>query len=131
MKSSCHVWLCLVATLFSSLSLLGQSGSPDLPKTVTAALDRPVSGSERAIIAMARAMPANRYSFAPTSGQFAGVRNFAQLLKHVAVGNYLNGAALLGQAPPVEVGSHENGPESVTDKGAVLKFVQDSFAYLH
>jgi DinB superfamily len=82
-------------------------------------------------MAIANAMPEDRYSFVPTNGEFKGVRSFAQLAKHIAVDNYLNGAALLGEKPPVDPGIHENGPDSVQTKAQVLKFLQDSFTYLH
>ena len=77
----------------------------------------------------ADAMPEDKYSFAPTSGEFKGVRTFAQQVKHVAAVNYVFGAAILGEKPPVEGG--ENGPDSVKTKAEILKFTKDSFAYLH
>ena len=124
-------YLCLMATIFATNGLWAQNAPSSLPKTVNEVFDKSVAGAEKAVLAIAQAMPADRYSFAPAAGEFKGVRNFAQMLKHVAVDNYLNGAALLGETPPVEVGNHENGPDSLIDKDAVLKFVQDSFAYLH
>jgi hypothetical protein len=123
--------MCLTLTLVSINGLCGQSPHPDLPKTVTEALDKSIAGGEKAVLAMAQAMPADRYSFTPTTGEFKGVRNFAQMVKHVAADNYVDGAALLGETPPVEIGTHENGPDSLTDKDAILKFVRNSFVYLH
>ena len=128
MKILCCCFL-LALTLPSPPTLRAQAAN--LPKTVAEACDRSVAGSERAIVAIARAMPEDRYSFSPTVGEFKGVRNFAQMLKHVAVDNYVNGAALLRENPPIEVGAHENGPDSLAGKEEILKFVQDSFAYLH
>ena len=101
------------------------------PKTVSEALDHYVSGPERACLVLARAMPEDRYNFVPTNGEFKGVRNFALLVKHIAVDNYLNGAALLGEKPPVDPGPHENGPDSVQTKEQTLKMLADSFLYLH
>ena len=124
--------LILIAlTLAVGNGLSAQSASANLPKTVTEVLDKSVEGGERAVLALGQMMPANRYSFTPTSGEFAGVRNFGQMLKHVAVDNYVNGAALLQETPPVQVGLRENGPDSLSDKDAILKFVRDSFVYLH
>ncbi|HEV7675496.1 MAG TPA: DinB family protein [Candidatus Angelobacter sp.] len=59
------------------------------------------------------------------------VRTFAQLAKHIAVDNYLSGAALLGEKPPIEPGVHENGSDSIRTKAEVIKFLRDSFIYLH
>jgi len=38
-------------------------------------------------------MPEDKYSFAPTNGEFKGVRTFAEQVKHVAAVNYAFGAA--------------------------------------
>lgn len=76
-------------------------------------------------------MPEDKYSYAPTNGEFKGVRTFAQEVKHVAAANYLFGAGILGEKkPPVDVGG-ENGPDSMTSKADIDKFLKDSFAYLH
>lgn len=40
------------------------------------------------------------------------------------------GAAILSEKPPVNVGS-ENGPDNLTSKADIVKFLKDSFAYLH
>ena len=78
----------------------------------------------------ADAMPEDKYSFAPTTGEFKGVRTFAQQVKHVAAVNYIFGAAILNEKPPVDVSS-ESGPDSVKTKAEIMKFLKDSFAYLH
>jgi hypothetical protein len=78
----------------------------------------------------ADAMPEDKYSFAPTTGEFKGVRTFAQQVKHVAAVNYIFGAAILNEKPPVDVGG-ESGPDSVKTKAEIMKFLKDSFAYLH
>jgi hypothetical protein len=46
------------------------------------------------------------------------------------VHNLVSGAAI-GQKPPVDLGSGENGPDSVASKDQIVKFVQDAFAYTH
>ncbi len=81
-------------------------------------------------IGAADAMPEDKYSFAPTTGEFKGVRTFAQQVKHVAAVNYIFGAAILNEKPPVDV-SGESGPDSVKTKAEIMKFLKDSFAYLH
>ena len=122
-----------VALIFlaSTNGAFAQSVSSVQPQTVTEIFDRSISAVERATLALANAMPANRFSFAPTKGEFKGVRTFAQLAKHIAVDNYLNGAALLREKPPIEPGVHENGPDSVRSKAEVVEFLRDSFVYLH
>jgi hypothetical protein len=80
---------------------------------------------------LAQKMPEDLYDFAPTRGEFKGVRTFAQLAKHIAVDNYLCGAALLGDKMPILPGLHENGSDAIRGKAEVMKFLRDSFIYLH
>jgi hypothetical protein len=58
------------------------------------------------------------------------VRTFAEQVKHVAATNYIFGAAILNEKPPVETGG-EKGPDSVKSKADIMKFLKESFAYLH
>ena len=72
-----------------------------------------------------------RVNFAPSGpGDFKGVRTYAQQIKHVAAVNYLIGAALLGEKPPVDI-NDEKGPDNITTKADVMKYLKDSFAYAH
>ena len=58
---------------------------------------------------IAEAMPAEKYTFVPTRGEFKGVRSFGEQLKHIAADNYLLGAGILGEKPPAEMGVGESG----------------------
>jgi len=99
-------------------------------RTIAQVMDRGVSGVEGEFVPAAEAMPEDKYSFAPTGGEFKGVRTFAQQVKHVAAVNYMIGASILEEKPPVELGG-ENGPDSVKSKADAVKFLKDSFAYAH
>jgi hypothetical protein len=99
-------------------------------QTVAQVLHSSVKGVEGEFVPAAEAMPEDKYSFAPTSGEFKGVRTFAQQIKHVAAVNYILGASILVEKPPVELGG-ENGPDSIASKADIVKFLKDSFAYLH
>ena len=92
--------------------------------------DRTLSGIENEVVPAVEAMPDDKFNFAPTQGEFKGVRTFAQQAKHIAAVNYMLGAAILSEKPPVDLGS-ENGPDNITSKADVVKFLKDSFAYLH
>lgn len=123
-------WLFVsVLVIGSCAAALGQAAKADEPKTVTQVLDGGVSTVEGEFTSAAEAMPEDKYSFAPTVGEFKGVRNFAQQVKHVAAVNYVVGAAILGEKPPIAGG--ENGPDTVTSKADIVKFLKDSFAYAH
>ncbi|HSK42570.1 MAG TPA: DinB family protein [Candidatus Binatia bacterium] len=115
----------------SGINLSGQDNTPASPQTVSEVFDKSVSAAERGTLALANAMPEGRYWFAPTKGEFKGVRTFAQLAKHIAVANYQMGAALQREKVPIEPGPHNNGPDSLRSKADVVKFLRESFVYLH
>ena len=103
--------------------------APSAP-TVTQAADQSLSGGEREFVSLAEAMPDDKFDYAPTNGEFKGVRNFGQQVTHVGATNYMIGAALLGEKIPIDIGKGENGPELKT-KAEKINFLKDSFAYLH
>jgi hypothetical protein len=119
-----------VLVLAAAVNVYAQVTRPAL-KTVTEVFQQSVSGPERATLRLANGMPEALYSFVPSNGEFKGVRTFSQLVKHVAVDNYMMGAALLGGKAPIDVGVHENGPDRIVTKAEIVEFLQHSFTYLH
>ena len=111
--------------------VFGQVKKITPPTSVVEVFDRSVDGPELATLAMAEKMPESLYSFVPTRGEFKAVRTFAQLAKHIAVANYQMGAVLLREKVAIEPGPHDNGPDSLRTKADVVKFLQESFVYLH
>ncbi|MGH7499231.1 MAG: DinB family protein [Gemmatimonadales bacterium] len=81
------------------------------------------------IVSAAEAMPADKYGFAPTEGEFSGVRTFGRQVKHLAATNYTLAAAALGQDPPTDAGD-EAGPDTVRTKDEVLRYLRGSFTAL-
>jgi uncharacterized damage-inducible protein DinB len=102
----------------------------DEHRTVTEILDHTVSNLEHDLVPAADAMPEDKYGFAPTNGEFKGVRTFAQMVKHIAAVNYLLGAALMEEKVPLDTGG-ESGPASITSKADIMKFLKESFEYVH
>ena len=86
--------------------------------------------AEKEIVSAADAMPADKYGFAPTDGEFKGVRTFGQMVKHLSATNYILAAAALGEEPPADAGD-EMGPEAVRTKDEILNYLKGSFAYLN
>jgi hypothetical protein len=122
---------CASLLLFAACGIaVAQTAKPDEHRTPSQILDRAVTNLEEEFTPAAEAMPEDKYSFAPTNGEFKGVRTFAMEVKHVAAVNYLVAAAILEEKPPVELGG-ENGPDSVKSKTDIVKFLKDSFAYQH
>ena len=119
----CSFWL-------SATSTAAQKQVPEQPKTVSQVLDFWVSETERLAIPAADAMPEARYSFAPTDGEFKGVRTFAEQVKHLAAANYQLGAGILGEAPPAGT-KDETAPNPVKTKAEIMEYLKASFACLH
>lgn len=128
MKNLLAIGVCF---LLFSVAAIAQSAKPkEGPKTVADVLNGSVTGIEHEFVPAAEAMPEDKYNFAPTSGEFKGVRTFAQQVKHVAAVNYILGASILQEKPPVDVGG-ESGPDSITSKADIVKFLKASFEYAH
>lgn len=134
--------LCCAATVpFSAVKIPAQTSAP---ATTTASatvidpaksLDVTLSAIEKDIVSLAEAMPADKYTFAPTNADFAptlkpdytGVRTFGQEVAHIAQGNYGYGASASGTKPPVDMQTLGKG----VDKDTAVASLKASFAFLH
>lgn len=117
--------------LLLTITAAAQAAKPkEEHRSVNDILDHTVLNLEHEFVPAAEAMPEDKFGFAPNNGEFKGVRTFAQQIKHVAAVNYLFAAALLEQKPPVDTGD-EAGPASISSKADILKFLKDSFEYVH
>jgi hypothetical protein len=103
---------------------------PEMAHTVSQVLDFWVTNTEKLLVAAADAMPEERYSFAPTAGEFKGVRTFAEQVKHLAAANYQLGASVLGEEPPAGT-KNETAPDSIESKEEIMRYLKGSFACLH
>lgn len=93
--------------------------------TPASVMNQLISAVERELVPLAEAMPADKYSFAPTNGNFKGVRTFGQQVAHVAMGNYY----LFGAAS----GMHPTMPKmaDVKTKDQIMQALKDSFVFAH
>jgi hypothetical protein len=130
MKNLTPLFLAMVLLMVGAACFAQASKPSSENPTITQVLDRSVSNAESEFVPAADAMPEDKFTFAPTNGEFKGVRTFAQQVRHVAASNYMIAGAILGEKPPVELGG-ENGPDSMTAKADIVKFAKDSFAYAH
>ncbi|MGB6876992.1 MAG: DinB family protein [Candidatus Acidiferrales bacterium] len=101
--------------------------------TIASVMQTQLGIVEHELLPAAEAMPEDKYSFAPTNGEYKGVRTFAQEVKHVATVNLAFFSAILGQAPPPGVSANEqmNGPDDIQTKEQIVKYLKDSFALGH
>jgi DinB superfamily len=99
--------------------------------TLASIIDGSLSGIEREIVPLVEAMPEQAMNFAPTSGEFKGVRTFALQAKHVGFVIYAVSSASLGEKNPSTSDEAENGPATVKTKEDIVKYLKDAFAYAH
>jgi hypothetical protein len=103
--------------------------------TIASAVDREMQDVEKQITDAAEAMPESKFNFSPENLQIAGadykgVRTFALEVRHIAASNYALWSALTGEQFPKDfLGG--NGPENLTTKAEILKFLKESFALGH
>jgi hypothetical protein len=123
--------------MIAALALLlpGNAGlrgadQPAQPRTTREVLNFWVTETEKLVVPAADAMPEDKYSFAPSNGEFKGVRTFAEQVKHLAAANYQLGAGVLGEEPPAGT-RDESAPESVKTKAEIMEYLKGSFAVLH
>ena len=97
-----------------------------MPTNITQALDRIYARLERQLVQVAQAMPAEEFSFKPAPE----VRTFGEQVRHIAAVQWVVGAALLRETPPVDVGDGDSGPLAMTEKHQLLEYAAESFVYL-
>jgi DinB superfamily len=129
MKTS-HRLVALSLLLVASGTASAQYNKPTPIRTVSQALDFWISNTQDRVVSAADAMPAERYSFAPSAGEFTGVRTFSQQIKHLAANNYRMAAYILNQTPTPDQES-EVGPDAVQSKAQIMDYLKGSFAALH
>jgi hypothetical protein len=100
------------------------------PHTVRQVVDFWVTTTEQLVVPAADAMPEGKYSFAPSNGEFSGVRTFAEQIKHLAAANHQLAAGTLGEEPPAGT-DRETAPDSVKTKAQVMDYLKGSFTSLH
>ena len=112
------------------LVLFAATLAPAADMTVARLYDSQLKSVESEVVPLIKAMPADKMAFAPSNGEFKGVRTFAQQAKHVAAVIYMVAAAARQEQPPIVLGG-ENGPDTVKTKEDIVAFVQGAFDYAH
>ena len=72
--------------------------------------DDQVTLVEHDVLSLAEAMPEDRYDFAPTEGNFAGVRTFGEQVMHLATMIYMTSALVLEERSPYGPGRTTTAP---------------------
>ena len=103
-------------------------------------LDAAVTGLEKQLVPLAEAMPADKYSFAPSSDSFKpgvtvdykGVRTFGQLLAHIIQANDFFFLGVQGIAKPdAAMTAKLAAIGKLTEKDDLIRALKESFASAH
>src|SRR5690348_2193822 len=124
--------LCMAAAPMLRAQSPSTPQQPQQPPTVTSVLNTLYSVVEQQVVSAAEAMPEEKYGFAPTNGEFKGVRTFAEEVKHIGFANHLFFGPLLGETfDPKNIQAESNGPAALKTKAEIVQYLKDSFALGH
>jgi len=105
---------------------------PQQAPTVTSVLNTLYTVVEQQVVSAAEAMPEDKYGFAPTSGEFKGVRTFAEEVKHIGFANHLFFGPLMGETIDTKnIQQESNGSAELKSKAEIVQYLKDSFALGH
>lgn len=127
-KGFCCSSLLVLSSLLIIVPLI--AAGPEL-SPVAKVLEQEIGSLESEFVPLAEAMPAEKFGFAPTNGEFKGVRTFGQQVSHVAAVIYMAASAVIGEPSPADPGKDENGPATLKTKADIVKYLKESFAYAH
>jgi hypothetical protein len=148
MMRSGSICACVTAALMFMLCANLQAQAPAQQKqptaaelsakeTVAAAFLRTLGDAEYELRSAAEFVPADKYSYRPTQGDYGGVypgygpkelRTFGEQIKHVACANFAFSAELDGKTPPP--GCDTGGPSPVKTRDELVGYLRDSFKAL-
>jgi uncharacterized damage-inducible protein DinB len=137
----------LTLAVCSMTGAMAQTGAPAAPKVAAGTMIEPGKSLdgllkiyEGEIMGAVNAMPADKYSFAPSAAIFKpeqkvdylspndkGVRTFGQMVAHIAQANYYFFGITWGAKPDANV----KGMADLTSKEDAVKALAGSFAYAH
>jgi uncharacterized damage-inducible protein DinB len=114
---------------------MGKGPAPGTIATPAAAFDSQLSVIEGEMMSAVKAMPADKFDFAPSQAifvpgqttEFATVRTFAQQATHVAEANYFFYFIISGIKPDVDT----QAITKLTKKDDVVAALAGSFAFAH
>jgi len=118
--------LLMTMVILSPLRAQSKAQHPAGPTTPGQIVDQLLGMVEGEMVPLAEAMPADKYNFAPTNGNFKGVRTFAEQIQHVINANYM----MYSHAASIKPLGMPNVKELKT-KQQLIQALKDSFAFAH
>jgi len=127
--AACMLGCCLLSQ--SSTLALAQAAAPAKPAVGSVvppaqAYGKVLTIMEQQFVSAAEAMPEDKYNFAPTQGEFKGVRTFADQVKHVAEAN-----GYFFHDPNKPMVDTRPDIEKLKTKAEIVKALKDSFVQAH
>src|SRR5215467_6088211 len=119
----CMLALFAGAAFLTSTAGFAQQRPPE-PKTIPDSLKLIWSKVGRDFVALADAMPEDKWNFKPTQD----VRTFVEQVKHVACGNEGWAKQISGEKPPERCDL--GGPNPAKSKAEIMTYLRDSFAMI-
>ena len=127
LRNTFVISLALAATLLAN----GQAPAAAKPASGTPVAPAQIYGKilntiEQEFVPLAEAMPDDKYDFAPTQGEFKGVRTFGEQIKHVTEANlyYFHDPA----TPLTDI---RPSIDKLKTKAEIMQALKDSFAQAH
>lgn len=81
----------------------------------------------QSFLLLADAMPADKYGFKPSTGDFENVRSFGEQVKHVACGNFGFFNEIEKKTPPPHC--ETGGPDPAKTKAEIIAYLREAIAY--
>ena len=118
------LWLVL-ALMVTALPAWAQKD--EVPTTIAASVGGALEHTQQRFLEVAEAMPADKYSYVPSAGNFKDVRSFGEQVKHVACANFAFFNEIEGKTPPDLC--ERGGPSKAQTKAELLQYLRESFEY--
>lgn len=133
----------MVAVLACSGSIAALHAQASAPVKIPAgtmiepakSFDDALNNFEKQLLPLVKAMPAEKYDFAPNAAifvptektEYTGVRTFGAMVLHIAEANYYYASLVSGTKPDVD----GNALRNLKDKDKIVAALEASFAFTH
>jgi uncharacterized damage-inducible protein DinB len=111
----------------ASLTFAGRGVAQERSDPMAATVAQWFTMIERSFVSLADAMPAEKYGFKPTNGEFEDVRTFGEQVKHVACANFAFFNEIEKKEPPSRCDA--GGPSPAKMKAELMTYLRESFDY--
>jgi uncharacterized damage-inducible protein DinB len=125
MSNRLRALIVVVLLLCSSAAVAQQE--PQL-KTIADSVNFVWKDVERDFVALAEAMPEDKWNFRPTQGEFKDARTFGEQVKHVACANEAWAKMMSNEKPPARCDL--GGPNPAKSKAEIMAYLRDSFTMI-